>query len=81
MMGAGLTTIPWGYQQSGLGLGILLTFIAFVASYYTCYLCIITSGEDIDYTQTLEKAFGRKGYYAGMMAFCINLMVPIIIFF
>ena len=81
MVGAGLTTIPWAYQQSGILLGITLTTVAFAASYWTCYLVVITAGEDVDYTDTLTKAFGRKGYIAGMISFCINLMVPIIIFF
>ena len=81
MVGAGLTTIPWAYQQSGILLGIGLTTIAFAASYWTCYLVVITAGEDVDYTDTLQKAFGRKGYIVGMVSFCVNLMVPIIIFF
>jgi len=53
MVGAGLTTIPWAYQQSGILLGIGLTTIAFAASYWTCYLVVITAGEDVDYTDTL----------------------------
>jgi len=80
MCGSGLTTMPWAFQQSGILLGITLTAFAFGISYYTCYLSIITAGNDVDYTDTLRKTFGRKGYIAGMVCYCINLMCPIIIF-
>lgn len=81
MAGTALTVIPWAYQQSGIGLGILLTFIAFIFSFYTCLLVMKTAGNDIDYTDTLRKQFGKKGYIIGMVCFIINFAVPIILFF
>lgn len=62
-------------------LGVILTFIAFVISYYTCYLVIKTAGDDIDYTVTLRKHFGKPGWMFGMICFIVNLYVPILIFF
>jgi hypothetical protein len=40
-----------------------------------------TAGNDIDYTDTLLKQFGKKGYIVGMIFFIINFSVPIILFF
>ena len=94
MVGSGLLTIPWGYSNSGLALGIskqynlnvntmllVITVISFLISYYTCYLVLKTAGMDIDYTDTLQKHFGRIGWTVGMALFILNLFVPIIIYF
>ena len=81
MAGTALTVIPWAYQQSGILLGILLTFAAFMFSFYTCLLVMKTAGNDVDYTDTLRKQFGKKGYIVGMVCFIINFSVPIILFF
>ena len=93
MVGSGLLTIPWGYSNSGLALGIrkfhhlkanttiVITLISFLISYYTCYLVLKTAGTDTDYTDTLQKHFGRIGWIVGMTIFILNLFVPIIIYF
>ena len=81
MAGTALTVIPWAYQQSGLILGIALTIVAFAFSFYTCYLVIMTAGNDIDYTETLRKHFGKAGWLVGMICFIFNFAVPILIFF
>ena len=81
MAGTALTVIPWAYQQSGIFLGILLTFLAFMFSFYTCLLVMKTAGNDVDYTDTLRKQFGKTGYIMGMVCFIINFSVPIILFF
>lgn len=81
MAGTALTVIPWAFQQSGIMLGILLTLIAFMFSFYTCLLVMKVAGNDVDYTDTLRKQFGRAGYIAGMTCFIINFSVPIILFF
>ena len=59
----------------------MLTFAAFMFSFYTCLLVIKTAGNDVDYTDTLRKQFGKKGYIVGMVCFIINFSVPIILFF
>lgn len=50
-------------------------------SFYTCLLVLKTAGNDVDYTDTLQKQFGRKGYVIGMICFIINFSVPLILFF
>jgi|LauGreDrversion4_2_1035121.scaffolds.fasta_scaffold168480_2 amino acid permease len=92
MVGTGILLIPKGYSDSGLILGIrnskliliifvVVTLLSFFISYYTCYLVIKTAGTDTDYTDTLQKHFGRAGWRIGMTLFIINLFVPIIIYF
>lgn len=55
MAGTALTVIPYAFEQSGIILGILLCFVAFVFSFYTCLLVMKTAGNDVDYTDTLRK--------------------------
>lgn len=81
MIGTGLVTIPWAFSQSGLLLGLMLTFLAFVISFTTQYFVMKAAGDDIDYTETLKKTYGKKGWYFGMIVFIMNLFIPITIFF
>jgi len=81
MAGTGVVTMPWAFQGSGILLGSALTFIAFTISFITCYFVVLTAGKDIDYTVTLTRYFGRKGWIVGMVCFILNLYVPILIFF
>eukprot|EP00347_Sterkiella_histriomuscorum_P006074 403354168 len=60
MVGTGLLTIPWAYSNSGFILGIIITFLQFVVSFYTCYLVLKVAGDDTDYTDTLKKYFGKQ---------------------
>jgi len=39
------------------------------------------AGKDLDYTDTLKKTFGKKGWYGGMFLFILNLTIPVIILF
>ena len=81
MAGTGIVSMPFAFQSSGIVYGVILTFVAFAFSYITCWMCIKTAGNDIDYTDTLKRVFGKKGWTFGMICFIGNLMVPIIIFF
>jgi solute carrier family 38 (sodium-coupled neutral amino acid transporter), member 9 len=81
MAGTSMVTVPWAFQQSGIVLGSILTFIAFSISYFTCYLVVLTAKGDLDYTDTLKRHFGRAGWIVGMVCFCLNLYVPILLFF
>ena len=42
---------------------------------------MVTAGSDIDYTDTLKRTFGKKGFYLGMCTYIMVLMIPITIFF
>jgi len=81
MAGTGIVCMPYAYQESGILIGIFLTFVAFLISYLTCWMVIKTAGNDIDYTDTLRRNFGQRGWNIGMACFIGNLYVPILIFF
>ena len=81
MVGSGLLFTPWAYQGAGLLLGIILTIVAFVISFSTQYFVMVTAGADLDYTQTLQKTFGRNGWRAGMTIFIIYFFLPLIVYF
>ena len=81
MVGTGLVTIPWAYAHTGIILGVILTFISFSTSFTTQYFVMKTAGKDSDYTETLKKTFGKRGWYIGMILFIFMLFIPIIIYF
>lgn len=81
MVGTGLVTIPWAYSESGIILGVLLTIAAFIVSFTTQYFVMKAAGDDSDYTETLKKTFGKRGWYMGMSIFIGMLTIPILIFF
>ena len=81
MAGLGMVSMPWAFQQAGLLNGVILSFAAFLLSYYTCILYVRTAGTDVDYTDTMRSSLGRFGYVFGMVCFILNLLVPVILFF
>ena len=81
MVGSGLVFVPWAFSEAGLLLGSLLTLLAFVMSFTTQYYVMKSAGRDIDFTETLKKTFGKKGWVAGMGLFIFMLCVPIILYF
>lgn len=80
MVGSGLVFTPWAYSEAGIVLGIILTIVAFSISFSTQYFIMVTAGKDIDYTDTLKKTFGAKGWYFGMFCFILMLSIPVILY-
>lgn len=81
MVGTGLVTIPWAYSLSGVLLGIIFTVITFILAFTTQYFIMKTAGVDKDYTETLKKTFGKRGFYFGMCLFIGMLSIPIILYY
>ena len=81
MVGPGLVTNPRAYSKAGVVLVYKHSPVAFVISFTTQYFIMKTAGEDRDYTNTLRKTFGKRGFYFGMCAFILMLTIPIILFF
>lgn len=59
MMGSAVVSMPWAFQQSGMGLGMIISFVSFVISYYTCYLIVEMTGDDPDFADTSRKYYGK----------------------
>lgn len=47
-------------------LGMIITTISFLISFYTCKLIVDASLHDKDYCLTLKKYYGMTGYYLGL---------------
>ena len=76
MIGTAVVSLPWAYQQAGLGLSIIATTITFLVSYYTCNLMYKIAENDPDYQTTLKKYFGKPGEIVGLIApigFCLGV--------
>lgn len=81
MVGSGLVFVPWAFSNSGALLGCFLTLIAFAMSFTTQYYVMKAAGTDTDFTETLKKTFGKKGWVVGMALFIFMLSIPIILYF
>ena len=81
MVGSAMVSLPWAFSESGIVLGILISFTSFIISYYTCALIIITAKEDKDYVFTLKKYFGMKGWYLGLIGPTILIFGAITVYF
>ncbi len=60
MIGTAVAALPWTFQQSGIVLGVILSFTSFLISFYTCKLIIDMAGTDPDYSDTLKKFYGKS---------------------
>ena len=81
MVGSALVSLPWAFQASGLLLGIIVSFISFLISYYTCSLIIDTAKNDSDYIFTLKKYYGMRGYYMGLVMPSIVVVAALTVYF
>ena len=59
MIGTAVVSLPWAYQESGLALAVIITFVSFLVSFYTCKLIVDATGDDPDYSDTLKKYYGK----------------------
>lgn len=80
MVGSGLVFVPWAFSTSGILLGSILVLVAFSMSFTTQYFIMKAAGNDDDYTETLKKTFGKKGWIAGMVLFIFMLSIPITLY-
>jgi len=81
LVGSGLVILPWAYSETGLILGVVVTLIAFIISFITQYFVMICAGNDRDFTDTLYKIFGRKGWFMSIILFIFTLFFVMIVYF
>ena len=68
MIGSGIVSLPWTFNNSGFLLGMIICIIGVAISYRTCVLMIRTAGNDDSYFDTLRKYWGRWAQYLGLIA-------------
>ena len=81
MIGTAVVSLPWAFQQSGLGLGVIITFVSFLVSWYTCKLIVDSSINDKDYSLTLKKYYGKWGFYLGLICPCVLIVGAVIVYY
>jgi len=81
MIGTAVVSLPWAYQQSGLMLGLIITFFSFLVSFYTCKLIVDASIHDKDYSLTLKKYYGMTGFYLGLLCPCALIVGAVVVFY
>ncbi len=69
MIGTAVVSLPWAFQQSGLLLGLIIAFLSFCISWYTCKLIVDASLYDKDYSLTLKKYYGK--FYLLFEVYCL----------
>ena len=62
MIGAGIVTLPWAFSNSGVVLGLIVSFISFLVSLRTCILILRLTGPGEDFYDTCRKYWGTTGY-------------------
>ena len=77
MVGSGLVALPNTFNNSGFGLGILVTIVGFIVSCRTCILIIMTTGNDKEYFDTLFKYWGNWAYYLGAVATLLLILAAL----
>jgi amino acid permease len=81
MVGSAMVSLPWAFMQSGIALGIIISFTSFLISFYTCALIIKTAKNDEDYVFTLKKYYGKPGFYIGLIGPTILIFGAITVYF
>ena len=81
MVGSAVVTLPYSFQETGIVFGIIISFVSFLTSYYTCALIIETAKKDQDYCFTLKKYYGKIGYYTALIFPTILIFGAITVYF
>ncbi len=81
MVGSGIVTLPWTFQESGFVLGLIICLVGLVASYRTCILMIRCSGNDNEYFDTLYKYWGKWAYYLGFISTLLIMIAAVTSYF
>jgi sodium-coupled neutral amino acid transporter 9 len=81
MVGSSLLTVPWAFSNSGIVLGIFISFVTFVIAYYTCSLYIRLGKNDSDFADTVYKYYGKKGWIVTMIFSNLLMFAVVIIYY
>ena len=81
MVGSSLLTIPWAFSNSGIVLGIFISFITFIIAFYTCNLYIKLAGNDTDFADTVYKYFGKYGWIITMLFSNLLMFAVVVIYY
>ncbi len=81
MVGSGIVSLPWTFQESGFLLGLIICLVGLVVSYRTCILMIRVAGNDKEYFETLYKYWGKWAYYCGFISTLLIMVAAVTAYF
>ena len=81
MIGSGIVSLPWTFQNSGFVLGLIICIVGVCISYRTCILMIRTAGNDEEFFDTLYKYWGRWAYYSGLLSTLFIMIAAVCAYF
>ena len=81
MVGSGLVTLPWAFQNSGFLLGLIISIIGVLICYRTTILMIRTAGNDDEYFHSLYKFWGNWAYYLGLFSTLLIILAAVCAYF
>jgi len=81
MVGSGIVSLPWTFQESGFLLGLLICIVSLIVSYRTCVLMIRVAGNDKNFFETLYKYWGKWAYYCGFISALLIFIAAVTAYF
>ena len=81
MVGSGIVSLPWTFQESGFVLGLIICLVGLFVSYRTCILMIRVAGNDKEYFETLYKYWGKWAYYCGFISTLLIMVAAVTAYF
>ena len=81
MVGSGIVSLPWTFQESGFVLGLIICMVGLGVSYRTCILMIRVAGNDKEYFDTLYKYWGKWAYYCGFISTLLIMVAAVTAYF
>jgi amino acid permease len=81
MVGSGIVSLPWTFQESGFLLGLIICIVSLFVSYRTCILMIRVAGNDKNYFDTLYKYWGKWAYYCGFVSALLIFIAAVTAYF
>lgn len=81
MVGSGIVSLPWTFNNSGFLLGIIICLIGVIISFRTCILMIRTAGNDAEFFDTLLKYWGKPAYYSGLISTLLIIVAAVCAYF
>lgn len=80
MIGSAILVLAWDFKEGGLLVAFFITLLSCGISYYTTQLVMKQAANDNDYSDTLYRYFGKKGWYVAVFSNFLMLFAPLIIY-
>jgi len=80
MIGSAILVLAWDFKEAGVVGGVGVSVVACGISLYTTTLCMEQGGKDLDYSDTLHRYYGKKGWYLALISQLLMLFAPLFVY-